>query len=301
MRASRGQRGLWWLERRQSWRPAVLLLTLGTLLGLLYGLYVLRAPGSLGFGLGPWSNGGWDNWVGPVSMTPPGLVHGLYTFHTGYAPGWQDWLGPLVISVTGAWFGARVRQDQGFLELQPLPWGRVLALRLLVGTAVLALLAAIACTLVTLRGQTTMAWLSPAQHTRLWLDASLLLWLRGLLVMAASALLVQFLPLLVAAGVPLLGSVALLQPVSSTDITLGVGVSPAEWFRLVIAPSYTQAVMAPLLNRENVPLDELQAFMVSHVPAHLAITPGWNVVGTELAILAVLLALTPWLGSRRPG
>lgn len=292
---------LWWLERRQSWWPAALLLTLGTLLGLLYGLHLLRAPGALGPGLGPWSNGGWDNWVGPEALTPPGLVHGLYTFHTTYAPGWQDWLGPLVISVTGAWFGARVRQDQAFLELQPLPWGRVLALRLLVGAVVLALLAILACSLVTLRGQTPVAWLGPAQHARLWLDASLLLWLRGLLVMAASALLVQFLPVLVAAGVPLLGSVALLQPVGSTDLTLGVGVSPAEWFRLVIAPSYSKNAMAPLLNRENVPLDELQAFLVSHVPVHLAVTPGWGVLSVQLVMLALLLALTLWLGNRRPG
>lgn len=293
--------GLWWLERRQSRRPVVLLLTLGTLLGLLYGLHVLRAPGSLGAGLGPWSNGGWSSWVGPVAMTPPGLVHGLYTFFTSYAPGWQDWLGPLVVSVTGAWFGARVRQDQAFLEVQPLPWVRVQALRLLVGAAVLALLAAVACILVTLRGQTPVAWLSPRQQSHLWLDASLLLWLRGLLVLAASALLVQFLPLLVAAGVPLLGSVALLQPKSSTDITLSIGASPADWFRLIVTPSYSNAAMAPLLNRESVPLDEIQAFMVSHVPARLMVTPGWGVVRWELTALGLLLALTLWLGSRRPG
>lgn len=114
-------------------------------------------------------------------------------------------------------------------------------------------------------------------QSEFWLG-TLLVWLRGLCVLLLAGCLTQVLPASVAALIAIVSSLAL----------LGLEFDP---FVRNLTLVYSPEQFGALAQREVLPLDVMQGFIISHPPARLELgtaPAAWWWLGLALLMLAVL-------------
>ncbi|GBF06432.1 hypothetical protein DAERI_090018 [Deinococcus aerius] len=270
-----------WLAWRNARVPLALLLALALALGLGYGARVL--PGTPPFAsareLGPWVSGTrCEFWAGLLKDRPSScLVSAVF------AGRWLDWWAPLLATLVGALFGSRLNSGMAFLQLQPLSAPRVLVTRLGFGLLAVTVTVLLGAALVSTRGALSFTWWSGEQVMgQFWLG-TLLVWLRGAAVLLCAASLARLLPSALAALISSVASLAL----------LGFEFDP-----FVRRLSFEYTPVPDLLNRDNLPLGLVQAFVTAHAPDRLLLAPrpeGWAAI---LGVTALLLLVTGALYAR---